>query len=210
MAKTTVMCAFLMSAVGFGAACASDDHASNAEMERRDAHASETVGDPERGVAAPAEASARRSAAGDAEILAELIALHEHEMNAATEAQKKEVDAEVMEYARMLHRDHKKGLDETKNLAASLGIAPADTSAVKKSRDAAARDESALARLQGDDFARAYLDAMVKGHENALQKIDKKLLPSVANDSVRRNLSETRGHIAHHLERGKALQRARG
>jgi len=60
--------------------------------------------------------------------------------------------------------------------------------------------------LNGEQFERAYLAAMVKGHTDVLGTIDNELLKAVKNEPLKKHLTETRGHVAAHLEKAKQLQ----
>ena len=64
----------------------------------------------------------------------------------------------------------------------------------------------ALGRTEGDAYARAYIDAMVKGHTEALDALDNRIIPAATRPEVKAHLDTTRGHVAQHLERAKALQ----
>ena len=57
---------------------------------------------------------------------------------------------------------------------------------------------------------KAYIDAMVKGHQEALSLIDDRLLPAAQDTNVRTFLTNSREHVAMHLERAKALQQNAG
>ncbi len=60
--------------------------------------------------------------------------------------------------------------------------------------------------LDGKEFETAYLDGMIKGHTELLDMIDNKLLKTVKNDALKAHLTETRGHVAMHLEQAKKLK----
>lgn len=62
-----------------------------------------------------------------------------------------------------------------------------------------------LVPLDGARFERGYIDAMVKGHADALAKIDNELLKA-ANETVKNHLTKTRAAVAEHLAKAKALQ----
>src|SRR5262245_41177070 len=66
---------------------------------------------------------------GDAEILALLIAVNENEVNAAMVAEQKASTADqpklsqpVLDFAKMLHVQHAKGAQDTKELATKIGV----------------------------------------------------------------------------------------
>lgn len=73
-------------------------------------------------------------------------------------------------------------------------------------RDRHEAERARLAALDGEAFATAWVDAMAKGHEEALAKLDEELIPGAADDDVARHLRDTRSAIAEHLDTARALQ----
>ncbi len=143
---------------------------------------------------------------GDAEVLAFVIAVDENEVLAAAEAQKKKISSDVLEYAKMMHKEHGKNAGETMELGQKIDATPTDSAAVDKLRVKGAGELAALIPLEGDKFGAAYVDAMVKGHSEVLEMIDGKLLKSTENELLQKHLKETRSTVAQHLEMGKKLQ----
>jgi putative membrane protein len=72
----------------------------------------------------------------------------------------------VKAFGQMMVTDHSKAGDELKQVASQLNVQP-PTQLDPKHRELAER----LSRLQGTAFDRAYMDAMVQGHEEALGKL---------------------------------------
>jgi predicted outer membrane protein len=155
---------------------------------------------------AGAGSGASAGAAGDGEALGFVVAVDDNEILAASEAAKKKVGPEVMAYAKMLHAEHGRHLVETMRLGQAIGVTPLEMPAVDKLRVKAAGALAALLPLDGAEFERAYLDAMVKDHTEVLAMIDTQLLNTARNDALKKHLTETRGHIASHLEKAKSLQ----
>lgn len=87
--------------------------------------------------------------------------------------------------------------------------APADPelAAMREKHDA---ERERLLALEGEAFATAWLDAMVKGHEEALAKLDNELIPGASDAGVRQHLQDTRAAISRHLDAGRSLQSASG
>jgi putative membrane protein len=152
---------------------------------------------------APAVAPA---APTDGEALALLGAIDEHEIAAAEQARGKDVTIRVRDYANMLHDAHRMNLTATRAAAATARIVLADTPAVASQRARAKSELTALGALEGAAYEKAYVDAMVRGHAEALAMLDERLLPAVVDPTVKQHLTTTRGNIANHLETGKTLQ----
>jgi putative membrane protein len=79
--------------------------------------------------------------------------------------------------------------------------------AAQKQKHDAERER--LAAMEGDEFERAWVEAMVKGHEEALAKLDNELIPNASDAGVRQHLQSTREAISRHLETARGLSPAR-
>ncbi len=171
-------------------------------------------GSPVRAADTDAEAKAQRAASGekmaDAEILATVVAVDLNEVLAAAEAQKKKMSQPAMDYAKMLHEQHGMNMDKTLKLGQQMGVTPVITPKVEKLQEKGAGELASIVLLNGDEFERAYIGAMVKGHTEALNTIDKELLKMAKNDALKKHLTETRTHIAAHLEKAQQLQGSAG
>jgi len=142
---------------------------------------------------------------GDAEALATLMAVNEHEIASAKLALKKKPSEPVAQYAKMLEREHGDNQRKTREVAKSADVDPNETPAVEALKTKSEREREALAAQNGEAFERAFIDAMVKGHAEALAKIDDELLPAATNPAVAEHLRMTRTHIAQHLEQARQL-----
>lgn len=134
-----------------------------------------------------------------------LNAINENEINVAAEARSKNISQPVKAYADMLHQEHTNNYNETRELARSRGMNLADNNI---STDLKVEGDTKLDKLrvlEGEDFEKAFLDAMIADHANALNLIDNKLMAAATNEAVRQHLTNTRGHIAKHLEEAKKL-----
>ncbi len=137
---------------------------------------------------------------GDPLALGMLAAVDEHEIAAAKQAQEKGVTGAVLDYAKRMEKEHGDNLTKTRALG-SLGSS-ADLQAMK---DKDASDLQALGGTSGKDYEKSYIDAMVKGHQDALDLIDNKMMPAATSEAVRQHLTETRKHVAAHLAGAKTI-----
>lgn len=152
----------------------------------------------------PPPAPATTIEARDVESLTFLIALDEHEVQVATDAQNKGARDDVLEFARMMQTEHGRHADDTRILARDLGLTLTDPSSVTTLRQKVAAARTDLLAKEGADFDRAYAEAMVTGHQDALVKIDE-YLALISSERIRSHLTATRTVIAHHLELAKKL-----
>ena len=149
------------------------------------------------------ERGSEMAPAGDGLAIAMLAGVNEHEIAAARQAREKKVSAPVRQYAELMDREHT--MNQTKTMA--LGT-PANTPEVQAMKAKKASERKALGQQTGAAYETAYVAAMVKDHGEALAMIDDKLLPAASSEPVRRHLTETRQHVAMHLEQARALKPA--
>lgn len=142
----------------------------------------------------------------DAEVLAFVNAVNVNEILAAAEAQKKKISGPVMDYAKMLQTEHGANMAKTNALGLSINVTPSITKAVDAEIKKGAGGLAMLVPMDGKDFESAYLDAMIKGHTDVLAMIDNQLMKTAKNDKLKSHLTETRGHVAMHLEQAKKLK----
>lgn len=142
----------------------------------------------------------------DAEVLSFVFAVDLNEILAAEQAETKKIGQPVMDYAKMLHAEHGANADKTLKLGHEINVTPSDTKAVDALRVKGAGELAALVPLDGKDFESAYLDGMVKGHNEVLAMIDDKLLKEAKNETLKKHLTDTRQHVAMHLEQAKRLK----
>ena len=154
---------------------------------------------PTTGAAAGMPADA--AMAGERSALGVLNAINSHEIAAGRQALDKGVSGDVAAFAQMMIDQHGENREKT------AAFDPDESSAQAQAQKARGEQELAtLAQKSGDDYARAYVDAMVKGHTEALAALDDSLIPAATRPEVKAHLASTREHVAQHLERAKALQ----
>ncbi|MGY3266478.1 DUF4142 domain-containing protein [Lysobacter sp. HA35] len=144
------------------------------------------------------------------EALALLNVVNDHEIKTAEQAKSKKVTGDVLAYANQMQTEHGKNMSDTKKLLDKNGGAPADTPAITDQKSKGDAETQQLAALDGDAYAKAYIDAMVTDHQDALNKLDTVLIPAATDDAVKKHLQMTRDHVQQHLDKAKALQAKQG
>jgi putative membrane protein len=143
----------------------------------------------------------------DSKALGWLIVVDNAEISAAKEAKNRKLEPEVIEYADLMIDEHTKNLDKTNDVAKTINVETfKDKDAVKLEHDA----NKHLDKMKGMDdkkFQKEYVKSMVKDHTEALHTLDKKLIPKVENETVKNHLTDTRDHVAKHLEKAKDLKK---
>ena len=164
---------------------------------------------PGQGAVGTSGTSATGKPGGDADLMAQLIAIDENEVHAAMTAEQKKLDAPTMAFANTLHRDHGKDIQATQQLGMKIGVTPMESAAVDQIHDKGAQQLAKLVPLNGSEFASAFVAAMAAGHREALQMIDQ-FLKSAQNDAVKQHLAAARQHVAMHLKQAETMQKPKG
>jgi putative membrane protein len=154
----------------------------------------------------PADTAATAATPTQAEALAMVHLVDDHEVKLAEQAKSKKVTGDVAAYADMMKMDHNKNMADTKALLDKNGGAPADTPAMSDMKAKGDAETQQLAALDGDAYAKAYIDAMVMGHQDVLTKLDSMLIPAATDAAVKTHLQATRDAVQKHLDKAKEIQ----
>lgn len=158
---------------------------------------------PPVGEASPAPEGAARASSGDDIALGLLGAVDKNEIAAAKQAQEKQVTGAVLDYAKMMEKEHSANLEKTK----ALGTL-AETPDVKQLETKGEQELTTLGEKSGKDYAAAYIDAMIAGHKEALQLIDSQMTAAASTDPVKKHLTETRTHVEQHLAKAEEIKKS--
>ena len=124
---------------------------------------------------------------------------------AASKAQ----NAEVKKFAQMLVEDHTKSLDELKSLGAQHNLTP-PVEVPEKNRDLQER----LSKLQGREFDREYIQAMVDAHEDMVDKLEPRTNERAGENQFENKVNQWAGKVLptvrQHLEKAKQLNEQMG
>jgi len=124
-------------------------------------------------------------------------------------ASQKAQSAEVKKFAEMMVEDHTKAGDELKSLAAQHNLqAPAELD--EKHRDLRER----LSKLEGREFDREYIKAMVDGHEDMVDKLEPRTNERAGENQFENKVNQWAGKTLptarQHLEKAKQLNETLG
>jgi putative membrane protein len=141
----------------------------------------------------------------DGETLGIVSVIDQNEIQAAQEADKKKINSDVRDYAQMLLKAHTDHLDEVTKLAQKQSVSiTSDSAIINDLRTKGAQDLTTLNPLDGEGFAKSYIELMIKGHTEALKILDERINSS--SGDVKSFLQETRMDIADHLKKAQDLQ----
>ncbi|MEB2230823.1 DUF4142 domain-containing protein [Xanthomonas campestris pv. campestris] len=150
---------------------------------------------------APKSAASAAPSEDEQEALGMLSAINTSEINAANLALQKQATGGVRDYAARMIKEH---TENNQKIAKWSPYTSAMSAKLQMTKGKA--ELSKLQKLEGDQFQAAYIKAMVKDHTDALEALDKKLIPAAQNPQVAEHLKTTRHHVADHLAAAKALQ----
>ena len=143
----------------------------------------------------------------DNQIINIMMTVDKGEISAAEEATKKKVSPAVDLYAKYLIQQHQRNLEVLTQLAKQLGLEPKESaisnSLVKQGKHGLKK----LDELKDKVFDKAFIDAMVKDHQDGLHLIDTKLLPQTKNPQLKEFVEQFRHMVSDHLEKGLQIQR---
>ncbi|OGT25275.1 MAG: hypothetical protein A3I77_05200 [Gammaproteobacteria bacterium RIFCSPLOWO2_02_FULL_42_14] len=108
----------------------------------------------------------------------------------------------------MMIGQHGANLTEILQLANQLHALPLSSVMADQFIADGNKDLVALGGLQGVSFEKAYVNAMVTGHEGALHLIDTQLMQTATTPEIKKFMIATRAAVAMHLEHAKKLQQA--
>lgn len=142
----------------------------------------------------------------DSQIMQVLRSVDQAEIEQATLARNKASDPRVKTFAEQMIEQHSRSMKSNAGLARTLGVQPEDS---KLAGELQAKTGETLRTLRGADaemFDRAYMTAQVKQHQEVLELLDTRLIPSAGNAELRATLTDTRSMVSNHLAEAQAAQ----
>lgn len=141
----------------------------------------------------------------DAEVASILEATNSGEIDKGKMAQSSTKDAGVNAFARTMVDHHSEARDKLARLFSKLAMAPVDSTRSREMKATSLREIDTLKGLKDTDFDRAYLDAQIRDHKDALWMLDR-FLPSIQSLEFKTMLQEVRGRADQHLKAAQELK----
>lgn len=143
---------------------------------------------------------------GDNQIINIMMTVDQEEIAASQLATKKCASSAVDNYAKYLIHMHQQNFNELSLLTTQLNLTPTESD-ISNSMISNGKDNlEKLDELEGAAFDKAYMNAMVTGHQNGLKLIDTTLLPQTKNPKLKACVKQFRKMVADHLEKGLKVQ----
>jgi|CXWL01.1.fsa_nt_gi putative membrane protein len=151
--------------------------------------------------------SAARRVFSDAEIATVVAAANQGEIDAAALAENKASNADVKAFAEHMSKAHEDAKAKLEDVEGKAGLMATENEISAELKKKSVEEVSRLGSLTGDDFDRAYMNAMVADHTNFLKKLDQDLIPSAKDASLAALVRKLRPEVASHLNKAKRIQK---
>jgi putative membrane protein len=117
-------------------------------------------------------------------------------------AEQKGINQKVKDFGAMMVHDHSAVNDQVKTLAAQRNVTLPDSVS-----DDSKKEMNDLAKKNGKDFDKAYINAMIKGHQDVLDMF-KSAGDKVNDTEVKTFISNTIPKVQIHLDAAKDIQKS--
>jgi putative membrane protein len=142
----------------------------------------------------------------DPQIAAIVVTANQVDIDAGTLAKSKAQSADVKTFAQRMITDHTGVNKSATELVQKLKVTPAPNPTSESLQKGGDENLTALKKLSGAAFDKAYVDHEVAYHEAVLSAVDKTLIPSAQNAELKALLVKVRPAFVAHLEHAKHLQ----
>jgi putative membrane protein len=142
----------------------------------------------------------------DAQIAAIVVAANQADIDAGNLAKSKSNTASVKEFAQRMVTDHSGVNKAAVDLVTKLKVTPESNPTSQGLTKGGEDNITALKKLSGAAFDKAYVDHEVAYHEAVISAIDKTLIPSAQNAELKALLVKVRPAFVAHLDHAKRLQ----
>jgi putative membrane protein len=146
------------------------------------------------------------AAPSDAQIAAIVVAANQADIDAGNLARERSKTKEVQDLAVRMVTDHTGVNKQASDLVTKLHVTPESNPTSESLKKGGEDNVTALKKLSGAAFDKAYVDHEVAYHESVIGVIDKTLIPSAKNAELKALLEQSRPVFESHLEHAKSLQ----
>jgi putative membrane protein len=145
------------------------------------------------------------SALNDAQLAAVILAIEQSAGQEAQLAVTKAMTPEVKRLAEHLSASHQQMIPKTQATFTRLQITPAENAVSQQLSSDGQTEVAALQTMGGRDFDREYLVAQIKGHNQAIELVDR-MIPNVRNPELKMELQNLRPKLEAHLREAERVQ----
>jgi len=162
------------------------------------------------GVLALSSAAVWAQGAGptDPQIAAIVVTANQVDIDAGTLAKSKTSSKEVKDFAQRMITDHSGVNKSATELVTKLHVTPESNATSQSLQQSGDQNVTALKKLSGAAFDRAYVDHEVAYHQTVLDAMDNTLIPNAKNAELKALLVRVRPAFVAHLEHAKEIRAA--
>lgn len=158
------------------------------------------------GVAQAQAGAADQGAPTDPQIAAIVVAANQADIDAAKVAKSHTKNKDVKAFAETMIRDHEGVNKQAKALVKKLKVTPEPNATSKSLTKGGKENITALKKLKGAEFDKAYIDHEVAYHQQVLDAINSTLLPNAKNPELKALIEKVTPAFQAHLDHAKQLQ----
>lgn len=122
-------------------------------------------------------------------------------------ALEKTQDPEARKFAQTMINDHENIINQASALVQKLGVTPEDNAVSKSLIDQQNETMEKLKGLDGEAFAKAYIDNEVAYHDAVIGAVKSLLIPQSQNADLKETLTKVMPLLEHHLEMAQMAQK---
>jgi len=150
--------------------------------------------------------SATTPAVSDEQTVRILTTVNGGEIEQAKLAKQQAQDPRVKKFATVMIDEHTKANDKIIKLYKKEQLLPANSSVANDIADKGSQVLTSLNLAQGPDFDKTYVDAQVQQHQEVLDLLNTRLIPSAGNAQLKAALEDSKKMVEHHLEMARKIQ----
>jgi putative membrane protein len=142
----------------------------------------------------------------DPQIAAIVVTANQVDIDAGTLAKSKASSKEVKDFAQRMITDHSGVNKSATELVTKLHVTPESNATSQSLQQGGDQNVTALKKMSGAAFDRAYVDHEVAYHQAVLDAMDNTLIPNAKNAELKALLVRVRPAFVAHLEHAKEIQ----
>lgn len=145
------------------------------------------------------------SALKDGQIMGVIMVVDRSEIKAAQLALQKTSNPNVKNFANAMIVQHGQNLMAIRDLARKTNIMPQGSNLALNLSQQGQQEFKSLTSLKKGNFDKAYINAMINGHQMVLNTLNNKFIPNAKNPAVIKFLKSTAETVEHHLAMAKEV-----
>ena len=142
----------------------------------------------------------------DAQIAAIVVTANQVDIDAGNLAKGKSQSKEIKQFAQQMVTDHSGVNKSATELVHKLKVKPESNPTSESLKKGGTDNITALNKLKGAEFDKAYVSHEVEYHQTVIDALDKTLIPSAKNEDLKALLVKVRPAFVAHLDHAKMLQ----